>query len=369
VTGRRQFGSIRKLPSGRYQARYVDPSGQRQGDTFERKADANRYLSNAQAEIDQGRWIDRRRGEVTLRVYSADWMAHRQLKPRTRELYEGLLRLHILPGLGNVKLNQLTPVVVRRWHAELRKKFDRDAPTVARAYRVLRAMLNTAVTDEIIARNPCKLEGAGIEHSPERPTATIQQVAALADAVHPRYRAMVLLGTFTSLRIGELLGLKRSNVDLDNAEIRVSEQLQELSSGKLITETPKSRAGYRTVAIPPHLIPELREHLNRWAGPGLGDYVFRAPRGGPLRRGRFGEHWREARKIAGMAGFHFHDLRHTGNTMAAATGASTKELMARMGQSSPRAALIYQHATRERDKAIADALSAMATSSLETPSR
>jgi integrase len=355
--GRRQFGSVRKLPSGRWQARYTDPAGRRQAETFSTKGDANRYLAAAQAEIDAGRWIDRRRGEITLRAYSAEWMAQRKLKPRTVELYEGILRNHILPKLGEVKLNRLTPVMVRRWHTEMRQKAGRDAPVVARSYRMLRAMLNTAVTDELLARNPCKIEGAGVEHSPERPTATMQQVQALADTIDPPYRAMVWLATFTTLRIGEMLGLRRADVDLDAAEIRVREQLQELSSGKLITETPNSGAGVRTIAIPPHIVPELKVHLYRYAGPDPGDYVFRAPQGGPLRRGRFGEHWREVREKVGLGDFHFHDPRHTGNTMAAATGASTKELMARMGHSSPRAALVYQHATRERDRAIANAIS------------
>jgi integrase len=113
------------------------------------------------------------------------------------------------------------------------------------------------------------------------------------------------------------------------------------------------------VHIPPHLLPELRAHLEDHRNhPTL---VFTTGLGGPLSRGGFRSTWVKARERAGLPAFRFHDLRHTGNTLAATTGASTKELMARMGHASMRAALIYQHATAERDQGIAEALSRLAT--------
>lgn len=121
-------------------------------------------------------------------------------------------------------------------------------------------------------------------------------------------------------------------------------------------ETPKSNAGRRTVSFPAELLPELRWHLERFAAAGERGLVFVGPKGGPLRRSNFRPLWNAACEQAGVPGLHFDDLRHVGGTLAATTGASLKELMARLGHSSTRAAMIYQHATRDRDEAIAKAL-------------
>jgi hypothetical protein len=129
---------------------------------------------------------------------------------------------------------------------------------------------------------------------------------------------------------------------------------------------PKSRAGRRTVAFPAELVPELRWHLERFAEPGERGHVFIGPKGGRLRRSNFRDIWIKARTSVGLPDFHFHDLRHTGGTLSAATGASLKELMARLGHSSVRAAMMYQHATRDRDKAIAVALGGLIRLAAET---
>jgi len=138
------------------------------------------------------------------------------------------------------------------------------------------------------------------------------------------------------------------------------ETTAQLDTGLLLPETPKSRAGRRTVAFPAELVPEIRWHLERFAEPGERGLVFVGPKGARLRRSNFGRIWVKACAKAGAPGVHFHDLRHTGGTLAAATVASLKELMARLGHSSTRAALIYQHASRDRDQAIAMALGDLA---------
>jgi integrase len=219
-------------------------------------------------------------------------------------------------------------------------------------------MLNTAVEDELLHRNPCLITGAGIERPDERPVATIEQVYELADAIAPQFRAMVLLATFTGLRLGELRALRRKHLDLLHATVRVAEQLQEMADGSLVFGPPKTDAGIRVVAIPRALIPDLEAHVANHSAPGPDGLVFPGTRHQPLRRATLYTAWHRALRAVGMEGFRFHDLRHTGNTLAAAAGASTKELMVRMGHASTRAALIYQHAVRERDVAIAGALSA-----------
>ena len=214
----------------------------------------------------------------------------------------------------------------------------------------------TAVDDQIVRRNPCRIEGAGREDSPERQVVSLPVVLAIAEALPVRYRTMALLATFVSMRWGELVGLRRESIDLDTCKIRIVETTAELDAGGLRPETPKSRAGRRTICFPAELVPELRWHLERFAAPGERGLVFVGPKGAALRRSNFRPIWNAACTRAGVPGLHFHDLRHVGGTLAAATGASLKELMARLGHSSTRAALIYLHATEDRDLAIAKAL-------------
>jgi integrase len=292
---------------------------------------------------------------VLFADYAEQWLSSRPrpLAPRTRELYDGLLVNHILPTFGPVTLGGITTAGVRGWHAGLVAGGSTSAP--AKAYRLLRAILATAVEDELLARNPCVIRGAGVEHAPERPVASIADVYAIADAIEPRFRVLILTAAFSSLRQGELFGLRRRDVDLLHREMKVERQAQTLR-GTVVMTPPKSRAGVRTVALPARLIPDLEHHLAAYVAADRDALVFCGAKGAPLARSNWTRKWHEALKAAGIEGLHFHDLRHTGNTLAAATGASTKELMARMGHASPRAALIYQHATRERDMAIADAL-------------
>jgi integrase len=190
---------------------------------------------------------------------------------------------------------------------------------------------------------------------------------ALAEAVPPRYRAFVLTATWSSARWGELVALTRDRLDLLDGTMRVDRQLVELRGCRLQPDTPKSEAGVRSIHLPPHLIPELEHHLATFV-PAVCTYVFPNSKGEPIKRSSFRSVWLLARSKAGMPTIRFHDLRHTGNTLAAATGASTRELMARMGHSSMRAALIYQHATKDRDAAIAAALSHLATGAEEASS-
>jgi integrase len=219
--------------------------------------------------------------------------------------------------------------------------------------------MNTAVDDNRIKRNPCRIKGADKEYSAERPTASVKQVYDLAEAMPERYRALILAGALTSLRWSELIGLRRCDVDLDRRIVRVTRRLAQVRRGPLVPGRTKSEAGVRTVAIPAVLVPELRKHSATFVPAEAGALVFAGPKRAALRR----SNWRSSVKCpdalatAGLPEhFHFHDLRHTGNQMAAEAGATTRELMRRMGHSSVRAAMIYLHATDQRDRAIADVM-------------
>lgn len=334
--------------------------------TFRTKRDAEAYLSTVRADMERGTWVNPVAGRVTLREYSTRWLEQRaDLRPRTIELYEGELRLHILPVLGGLELAKITPTKVRDWHSALLRSAKPGPPTVAKCYRLLHAILNTAVADELLLRNPCVIKGAGQEKAPERPIASIPQVLEIAETIEPRFRAMVLIGAFVGLRLGEMLALTRERVDLVDGRIKVVEQYQELKNGTRELGPPKSEAGIRTVAIPAMLKPELEAHLATHAGPGKKGLLFCGSDGQPLRRASLYKAWGRAMKALDIEGMTPHDLRHTGNTLAAMTGASTKELMARFGQSTSRAALIYQHATQDRDHEIADALNGLIEAKLK----
>ena len=357
-----ESGAVIQNRSGTWRARtYVGDGKHVSLGSFRTKADAERALLLAGADQQRGAWVDPRNGKVTLEAYANHWLAHRHnLRIRAVELYGSQLDNHIVPALGRRELSKLSTAEVRVWFANLVQESGLAPTTAAKCYRLLRTILNTAVEDELIVKNPCVIKGAATERSPERPIATIAQVDALANAIDPRWRALVLLATYGSLRWGELTALTRQRIDLQAGTVEVVEQALELSGGTRVLGPPKTDAGRRTIIMPAFVVDELADHMRRYVGPEPDAVVFTGPKGAPLRRGNWNGKWNAVRKAVGCDGLRFHDLRHTGNTLAASTGASTKELMARVGHSSARAALHYQHATRERDQAIAAALDAMA---------
>ncbi|WP_234326802.1 tyrosine-type recombinase/integrase [Streptomyces sp. NRRL S-337] len=275
----------------------------------------------------------------------------------TDELYRRLLRLHLEPTFGELDVNELSTAKVRTWRAE--RLGVTGATTVAKSYRLLKAIMETAVDDELIRRNPCRIKGAGKEEADERPIATVEQVFDLADAIGLRWRLMILLGAFASMRPEELAELRRKDIDLEEGSVWVKRAATELTTGKRVLGDPKSRAGKREIMLPQSVLTDLRQHLDWFAEPGPEGLVFVGERGAPFRRSTFGRKYRKARKKAGLPDdFRFYDLRGTGNNLAADTGAKLKDLMVRAGHSSARAQLIYQHSKRKHQRKIASAMDA-----------
>jgi integrase len=415
--GHRRFGNIRRLPSGRFQIRYPGPDGRmRTGrETYERKGDADRALVLIEAQLSAGEWTDPERAKVKLADYGSAWIEQRPgLRPRTADLYRWLFGKHISPYVGGMPLGKLTAGLIREWRATLLRN-GVSVSIAAKAYRLLRAILTTAVEeDHLLPRNPCRIRGAGSEHAAERPVLTATQVFELAELIgrHPvgnvrklpsggyrlrfrrdgetrtspevyptradalralwwmvragradcihdrRYRALVLLATFASLRWGEVTALRRCDVDLRSRTVRVRSALVERSNGELLLGPPKSRAGRRIVGIPDVIIAALREHRSCYVQADPDAWFFPGVQGGPLRRGNFNKvsGWPEAARSLGLDGLHFHDLRHTGNQFAANSGAGLKDLMVRMGHDSERAAMIYLHEAQGADQRITDAI-------------
>ena len=187
--GHRRFGNIRRLPSGRYQASYLGPDGQRRyaPETYERKGDADKALSIIEAQMLRGTWTDPERGKIALADYAATWISQRpKLRPRTVDHYRWLLKKHIAPHLGTVPLGKLSTPMIRQWRATLLGN-GVSVSVAAKAYRLLRAVLMTATEDDkILTRNPCRIRGAGDEETAERPVLTVAQVFELAERVGRR---------------------------------------------------------------------------------------------------------------------------------------------------------------------------------------
>jgi integrase len=330
---------VRKLSSGRWQARYPGPDGRLRNAprTFAGKREAEQWLSLTEAQLVTGDWTDPARAKIRLADYAIRWINERPgLRPNTKALYEWLWVKHIGPRLGEAQLGKITTSVVREWRAGLLEDGVSQSVT-AKSYRLLRAIFNTAVDeDRILPRNPCRVRGADQEHAGERPVLTLAQVFDLAGRMNDRrYRVLVLVAAFCTHT--------------------------ELAGRGVVVGPPKSRAGVRTLTVPKAIRREIVKHLMEFTGPEPTALVFTGKRAHALRRGNFNQlvKWTTTVKDMGVPGLHFHDLRHTGNSLAAETGVSTKDLMARMGHDDMRAALLYQRATSEADKKIADRLSGL----------
>lgn len=357
---RRNFGNVRKLPSGRYQATYIGPDSRRRPapQTFVTKTDASRWLSRTETELSSGKWVDPAAAQVTLRAYADAWLAQRTVKGqplalRTLQTYRHSLQAWILPRLGDQRLAAVTPALVRTWHSET---LSQTGPTATRqAYALLRSILNTAVTDEAIPRNPCRITGAGQPSSPERPLLDLETVQALIDAMPAYLRTITTTIFWAHLRIGEAVALQRRDVDLTAGTLQIERQHVEIR-GQGPVETPPKVASRRTIHLPTQALALLAEHMREH--PGLpSSYLFTRRDGSRLRALHVQNAWETARKKVGRPEAHLHDLRHAGLTLTAQLGGTVAEVQRRAGHASSRAALMYQHAAASRDQDLAALLS------------
>ncbi len=364
MTGhKRGFGGIRRLPSGRYQANYTGPDAclHKASHTFDTREDAEAWLTGIRRRISSGEWTpngSRKRAALTFEAYADTWLERRTLKPRTRAHYRSLLDKQIVPTFGRLPLKAIDADDVGAWYAGL----GGDHPTLrAHTYGLLRTILASAVQDRQLDYNPCHIRGAGTARRVRKiKPATLEELAAITAAMPERYRLMVLLASWCAMRFGELAELRRKDIDLTNGVVRIRRAVVR-ADGQTIVDTPKSDAGTRDVAIPPHLMPLVREHLSRSITGGRDGLLFPASDGvSHLATSTLYASFYKARDAAGRPDLTWHGLRHTGAVLAAATGATLSELMGRLGHSTVAAAMRYQHAAQGRDRAIADALSVLA---------
>jgi integrase len=375
--------------------------------TFTARIDAEAWLAAERRQVeDPETWespkvrLERSRREAeadrlpTFRDYAEDWIELRRnskgepLRPLTRDKYRTTLRVHVYPTFGQRALDEITRADVRSWYSKLEV-----GPTArAHAYSTLRTILNTAVVDdELLLRNPAYIRGAGVTHGRKnlRP-ASLDELAAMVDAMPRQRRLLLLLATWCALRSGELRELRRSDIELGRDSdgeafgwVHVRRAMALARTGEtergrrtaVVVGSPKTDAGVRTVSIPEALLPAVREHLLQYAAPGEDGLLFPSDRDpaihlseatlngraavlrkdGTVERVGFG--WREAKRRAGRSDLTLHDLRHTGASLAGEEGASMAELMYRLGHTTPAMAMRYQHSRRERDRDLGRRLS------------
>jgi integrase len=364
--GRRGWGWIRRLPSKRYQASYIGPdlTRHRAPWTYTSKLDAEHWLADERRLIERDEWTPpamrsaaRKAKAVTVAEYAQRWLEHRDLKHRTRNQYEALLRDHITPTpLGRAPLTLITPEAVRVWYASTLP----DKPSYrAHAYGLLHAVLGTAVADGLLGSNPCQIRGVS-RTRPQRQSAilTISELARLADIIEPaEYRALVLISAWCGLRWGEVTELRRKDIGPNAETITVARGVTHRGGCRI--DTPKSGVG-RIVVVPPHIRADITNHLAAHVAKPAESLLFSPARTGcHLSDRTFRYHFQPAVKAVGREGIRIHDMRHFAGTQAARVG-NLVETMSRLGHSTVTASLGYQAVVSGRDAAVAEALSALA---------
>lgn len=361
----------KRADTGKWVVRYRDPAGRQRAKSFRRKVDAERFRSEVETDKSRGAWVDPRHGQLTFGEWWGQYFpSYRStLRPTTAAQVESVADSLVLDYFKSMALVSIKQREVQAWVTRLHQKGGkRRAPlapsTVRKAYQVFTRAMGAAVDAEMIAKSPCRGIALPADHREETRFLTAGQVATLADAVDPRYRALVLVAAYGGLRIGELAGLRVSRVDVLRGRVTVAETLVEVK-GQLVTSDPKTAAGRRIVPLPRPVAEEVGAHIGRW-GLGPDDHLFPAPDGGLLRvptwRRRF---WYPAVERAGLAPeggrkLRIHDLRHTAVALWIATGANPKQISVRAGHTSVAFTLDrYGHLFEDDDERMTDRLAAM----------
>lgn len=349
------MASIDKRSNG-YRVRYRDPVGKSRSRSFRRKADADRFAREVEVDKARGQWIDPRGADMPL----ADWCLTflslaRSLAPTTQETYRRDLDRYVLPRFGAVRIGRIKPEEVEEW---LNDELDAGvaSSSVHRHYRTLRRVLQAAVEKDRLLSNPCDRVRPPKIATRDMTVLDWSQAVALAEAHSERFRAMIYLAVDSGMRWGELIGLRRGNVDTARRKVKVVEQIVRLNDGSFVRRPPKTSAGVRSITVSSSVASLLDSHLDQFSGDGVDGLVFPNAAGNPLAAASFyNNHFKPALTKAGVS-CRFHDLRHSSVALAIADGAHPKAIQMRMGHSSITVTLDrYGHLFPELDEAIANA--------------
>lgn len=343
----------------RWEVRYR-VGGREVSRTFRTRGLATAYRRQVEHDELRGAGFDPRGGKITLdEWWTLWWPSTVHLRASTRARDAAYYASRIKPTLGELPLLEIDRGVLREWIAGLRAAGLAPA-TVVKAAQIVSKTLRAAVDDGRLGRNPADgLELPRVEREETR-FLTPAEVATLAEEIDPAYRALVLLGAYCGLRLGEMLALRRSRVDLLHRNVEVVATLYEVG-GVLVENPPKTKAGRRSVPLPRVVLDALDAHVAIVPG-GPDDFLFQAPQGGPVRaaswRHRF---WTPAVARAGLSPLGVHGLRHSAVAFWISVGASPTEIARRAGHSSVVTVLDrYGHLLPGSGEQVTDALDALA---------
>ncbi len=319
--------------------------------------EAGRAAARAKSDIERGTWRDASGGEKRFGVFAERILEIRsaELAVRTVQGYRSLLRKHLMPTFGHMKLNAITVLVVDAWYASAARSMP--PVTLKNTYFLLSGLMRQAVRYRLVRENSCQREKAGKDMSRRRPELPIGTQQAIIEAHPAELRPLLWLTFGAHLRLGEVCALRRSDLNLEAGTLLVERHVQEVPGGTVVTKTKTGNR--RTVAIPEQVLALLADYLR--SKPMLPKApLFTSPRAkGPIRRRYLYEQWRKACVARGVPEFHFHDIRHTSLTLMAQAGATPRENMQRAGHRTIAAAMRYQHALEERDHSVAARASAL----------
>ncbi|RIJ45004.1 hypothetical protein DZF93_00690 [Clavibacter michiganensis subsp. insidiosus] len=347
---KRTSGSVRRLPSGRWQARHRDPEGRlRTLGTFDTQKVADQTLAAAQTDVTRGVWTDPALSGVTFAQFAADVLPTYEWKRSTREQHEATMRRSLLPSFGSVPLAKITRQRVDRWWADGGKR----GHLVARRhqYMLLSKIMRTAVDYSYLPASPCRVPNASRDATAPRPDFTVEDFARVVAHLDERMALIVWTVFGAHLRVGELVGLQRGDYNPKTGLMRDERQVQEVRGGLHTTTTKTGKPKAVTLLQPVRSM--VDNHVSQH--PMLpGAPLFTLENGRPITRRYVAKYWREARAAAEFPQMHLHDIRHISLTLVAQE-ATLRELMARGGHTTASAALRYQHASVERDRVVATA--------------
>ncbi|MGI8807923.1 MAG: tyrosine-type recombinase/integrase [Acidimicrobiales bacterium] len=324
---------VEKRGPGRWRARYRDPVGIERSKTFDRRIDAERWLTSVEHAKLSGAYVDPTAGRITFGDWAMHWLDGPGKRPSAWARDESIIRVHLLPPLGNRALGTINPGdvqgLVTTWAVRS------AARTARRQYDTLRAILNAAVAAELIARSPCRGIRLPAVAQTTRHVVSADELASLADAMGT-CGPMAYLGAVLGLRWGECAGLRVGRLDFLRSTLEVAEQFTRGPRGAMVLGPPKSQAARRTMAVPAALMALLADHLvgRGLTGADIDEWVFTAPHGGHLDYSHFRRRvWGSATAAAGLDGLGFHDLRRANATGMVLDGVDLKTAQTRLGHS------------------------------------
>jgi integrase len=343
-----------------WRAMYRTPDGKQRSKTFDRKADAARFLTSIESAKLGGAYVDPSRSVITVGELAQTWLRGKvNLKPSTWERYAVIVRVQIQPRWGSVRLADVQHSAVQTWIGELSETLA--AASVQKAHRVLSLILASAVRDGRLSRNPAADVSLPRVVRRDHLYLTHERVSDLAEASGD-YRLAVLFLAYTGARFGELAALRVGRLDLMRRRATIAESVTEVSNRGLVWGTPKGHER-RDVPIPRFLVDDLAAHV---AGRPADALVFPAAQGGTLRVRNFRRVALDpAASAIGVSELHPHALRHTAASLAIASGADVKVVQQMLGHKSATMTLdLYGHLFGDRLDVVADAMDAARTAAL-----